>query len=156
MAEGYWQVIEPIWNNINIDGISVFFDTYAKIPPKAALLYAAHFCQSEVCNGGFRQFFFNSTGVLAPEALKGFCAIGQNKIAELIENAMLPFGVPYARDREERQSILDGLPVQAFDSLDEQFFSLIGTEAGGFEAAADRYAAGFTYGELMSPPSQEE
>ena len=147
MAEGYWQVIEPIWNHINIDQTSVFFDTYAKVPLKAALLYAAHFCQSEVCNGGFHQFFFNSTGVLAPEAAKGFRAIGQNKIAELVENAMLPFGLPYARDREERQSILDGLPVQSLDSLDEQFFSLIGTDAGGFEVAADRYAAGLTHGE---------
>jgi Domain of unknown function (DUF4375) len=25
-------------------------------------------CQSEVCNGGFDQFFYNGTGVLAPEA----------------------------------------------------------------------------------------
>ncbi|WP_369973953.1 DUF4375 domain-containing protein [Polaromonas sp. SP1] len=30
-------------------------------------LFAVHWCQSEICNGGFMQFFANSTGVLAPE-----------------------------------------------------------------------------------------
>jgi hypothetical protein len=141
MAEGYWKIIEPIWNEINIyDRTEVFLDTYSKAPREAALLYAAHFCHSEVCNGGFSQFFNNSTGVLAPEAVQGFRIIGQNRIAALIETAMLAFGAPYLRDRDKRQVVLEGLPPKAFDDLDEQFFALIETEAGGFEASADRYA----------------
>lgn len=90
--EGYWRLVGPSWEEINIyDGPDVFLDSYSKAPVEAALLYAAHFCQSEVCNGGFKQFFFNPTGVLAPEAVLGFRAIGQEKVAELVENAMLPF-----------------------------------------------------------------
>jgi hypothetical protein len=143
MAESYWRIVELISAEINIyEGPKVFLGTYSKVPPETALLYAAHFCQSEVCNGGFRQFFFNSTGVLAPEAVHGFRAIGQNRVAESVESAMLPFGSPYLRDRDARHSILDTMPPEAFDSLDEQFFELINTESGGFEAAADRYAAG--------------
>jgi hypothetical protein len=141
MAEDYWKIIEPIWNEINIyDGTEVFLDTYSKAPREAALLYAAHFCQSEICNGGFSQFFNNSAGVLAPEAVQGFRVIGQSGIATLIENAMLPLGTPYLRDRDQRQLALEGLPPQAFDNLDEQFFALIETEAGGFEVAANRFA----------------
>jgi hypothetical protein len=83
VAEAYWAIIEPIWQTIDIsDGADVFLDTFFKAPQDAALLYAAHFCQSEVCNGGFFQFFFNSTGILAPEAVNGFRAIGQYKITE--------------------------------------------------------------------------
>lgn len=140
---GYWRLVGPICEVINIyDGPDVFLDSYSKTRVEAALLYAAHFCQSEVCNGGFQQFFFNSTGVLAPEAVLGFRAIGQEKVAALVENAMLPFASPYLRDREARQSILETLPPKAFESLNEHFFELINVEADGFEAAADRYAAG--------------
>src|ERR1700680_3059322 len=28
--------------------------------------YAAHFCQSEICNGGFEQLFYNGTGASMP------------------------------------------------------------------------------------------
>jgi hypothetical protein len=139
----YWHSIESVWNEINIyDGPDIFLETYGKVPVKIGLLYAAHFCQSEVCNGGFGQFFFNSTGVLAPEAVRGFRAIGQNQIAGLIENAMSSFGSMYPRDREDRQSLLDGLGSKTFDGLDDQFFALIESEAGGFILAADAFAAG--------------
>lgn len=123
------------------------FKSYSKAPPPAGLLYASHFCQSEVCNGGFSQFFSNSTGVLAPEAVQGFRAIGQESVAKVVESAMLPLGSPYIRDREERQAVLETLPPKAFDDLDERFFALIETEAGGFQSAADRYAARMTAGQ---------
>jgi hypothetical protein len=68
----YWDLVEPVWDEINIyDGPDVFLETFQKVPLKIGYLYAVHFCQSEVCNGGFGQFFFNSTGVLAPEAVRG-------------------------------------------------------------------------------------
>ena len=101
-------------------------------------MFAAHFCQSEVCNGGFDQFFWNSTGVLAPEAVEGFRQIGQSQVAALVESAMELLGSPYPRDRDERQERLSHVPKPSLDSLDQKFFSLIESEAGGFEKAADR------------------
>jgi hypothetical protein len=76
-GEQYWNAIDPIWDDIDIDTSESFQRTFQNVPRKLGLLYAAHFCQSEVCNGGFTQFFRNSTGVLAPEAIEGFAAIGQ-------------------------------------------------------------------------------
>jgi Domain of unknown function (DUF4375) len=138
----YWDLIEREWDEINIyDGPEVFLETFGKAPQKAGLLYAAHFSQSEICNGGFDQFFFNSTGVLAPEAVRGFRAIGQNQIADLLENAMSKFGKEYPRDRVRRQDLRTALGDRAFDKLDEEFFGLIHSEAGGFEAAADAYVS---------------
>src|ERR1700730_12568918 len=67
MTGSYWWIVEPLWNQIKIDSAEIFLDTYLNAPPEAALLYASHFCQSEVCNGGFRQLFFNSTGYLRPK-----------------------------------------------------------------------------------------
>ena len=94
MSGSYWETVEPIWDKISINDVDVFLETYAQAPPHAALLYAAHFCQSEVCNGGFHQLFYNSTGVLAPEAVWGFHAIGQHKVAETVQAAMDVIGSP--------------------------------------------------------------
>jgi len=141
MSGSYWEAVEPIWDKISINDVEMFLETYAQAPPHAALLYAAHFCQSEVCNGGFHQLFYNSTGVLAPEAVRGFHAIGQHKVAETVQAAMDVIGSPYPRDRELRWAILSRFSPRDFDALNEQFYAILDTEAGGFEAAADDYAA---------------
>ena len=142
-ASLHWDVIDPLWNVINIyDGPGVFLATFNQVSRGAGLLFAAHFCQSEVCNGGFHQFFFNSTGVLAPEAVDGFTAIEQVQVADLLRQAMALLGSPYTREREARQATIDLLPPGRFDELDGKFFALLRSEAGGFEVAADRYAAG--------------
>ena len=152
-GERYWELVEPVWDTINIyDGPEIFLRTYGEAPRNSALLFAAHFCQSEICNGGFAQFFSNSTGVLAPEALEGFRAIGQSEVARTIEEAMRTLGATYIRDRKARQEVLKALvgvhqdrhralDEVVFGEFDRRFFKLIRTEVGGFEVAADNFAA---------------
>jgi hypothetical protein len=140
-GETYWAVVEPVWEKIDIyEGPETFVRTYAGAAKTARLLYAAHFCQSEVCNGGFDQFFWNSTGVLGPEAVEGFRAIGMSCTADLVQEAMEQLGEPYPRDREERQARLEGVSQDHLDKLDQEFFKLIVSENGGFARAADKYA----------------
>jgi hypothetical protein len=50
-------------------------------------LYAAHWCISNVDNGGLLQFFWNSTGILAPEAREGFTIAGLKDLARVLEEA---------------------------------------------------------------------
>jgi hypothetical protein len=110
-------------------------------------LFAAHWCQSEVCNGGFHQFFKNPSGVLAPEAAAGFQAIGMPKCASVISKAMQFFGTPYPRNQVDRQKALSAIPGESraewdpFFKLDDVFYELLDNEAGGFAAAADLYSA---------------
>ena len=142
MSTSYWSLVESFWEEINIyDGPEVFNRTYLAVPETSRLLFAAHFAQSEICNGGFRQFFYNSTGVLGPEALDGFRRIGMEETADTVAKAMECLGQPYPRDREERKEKLSTLNVDDLNQLDDKFFDLIDTENGGFEAAADRFAA---------------
>ena len=102
-----WRLIEPHWEAVSIyEGPIVFLDGFARLSKAARHLFAVWWCDSEVCNGGFHQFFSNSTGVLAPEALEGFRAIGLIECAELVELALRKFGEPYPRDREARQAAL--------------------------------------------------
>jgi Domain of unknown function (DUF4375) len=138
----YWSFVNPVLETININETpEVFRRTFDSVPRVSGLMYAAHFCQSEVCNGGFDQLFYNGTGVLAPEAAEAFREIGQTRIAALIESAMNLLGNSYPRDWEDRRDRLSEVPRSALDALDNEFYALIESEAGGFQHAADSYVA---------------
>ena len=146
-GEIYWSVIEPIWDSISIyDGPEVFLLQFGKVSSEVGNLFASHWCQSEVCNGGFDQFFYNSTGVLAPEAAKGFQAIGLCDLAELVRKAMSIFGDPYPRDRGVRCDLLErvagvgGEGGDQLDQLDHKFYACLGVGHQRYSLAADKYA----------------
>ena len=141
----YWSLIEPVWLKLNEsweDGPEEFVRVFCSVSPEIGYLYAAHWCQSEVCNGGLHQFFSNTTGLLAPEALEGFRAIGAAPWAEILAEAMKHFGTPYPRDREQRGKFLPVPHGRArkewdpFYDLDERFYEW----TGNWEHAANRYA----------------
>lgn len=143
----YWSLIEPVWKLINIyRSTNEFLRQFRSVPPVVGHLFAAHWCQSKIRNGGLHQFFTNSTGVLAPEAFEGFRAIGLTEWAEILADAMGFFGDSYPRDRVERRKMLDeqsGHEREEWDpfgALDEQFFAWLRAEPDGWVRAADRYA----------------
>jgi len=152
----YWDHIEPFWESVSIyDGPEEFLLGFTEMPEHAAHLLAVHWCASEVRNGGFHQFFFNSTGVLAPEAVTGFRAIAMPRAGAILGAAMASFGEPYPRDREERQDALAALVAfdpetttdddwdNPFTELDRRFYDVLGRENGGLDQAAGLYAARF-------------
>ena len=135
----YWSVIDPIWDLVSIYGTpELFLHQFSKLSDAQRNLFAAHWCQSEVRNGGFHQFFSNSTGVLAPEAAAGFRAIGLPECADLVVEAMKHFEVPYPRKQEERAGKLEP-DSDPFEIIDDRFFDAMRNE--GFEKAADAYAS---------------
>jgi hypothetical protein len=143
-AVNYWSLVEPVWLQLNCsweDGWEEFVRQFGAIRTEVGHLYAAHWCQSEVCNGGFHQFFSNSTGLLAPEALEGFRAIGLAEWAEILNAGMKYFGSLYPRERDQRDEHLPSRQnttrrVDPFYRLDERFYE----SADRWEDAADTYA----------------
>ena len=87
---------------------------YATLTPELRSLHAAHWCDMEISNGGFDQFFRNSTGAVTREALDGFAMVNadphQAYLAGYAE--MFPGGMP-ARDWETRKRRLDGICTAA-------------------------------------------
>lgn len=111
-------------------------------------MLAAHWCWSEVCNGGLHQFFSNSTGVLAPEAVEGLNAVGVVNAAKITSEAMSFFGEPYLREWEQRNVILDNMTGESrkefdpFYKLDNLFYESIyvSNDSDYFEKMATEYA----------------
>ncbi|WP_091384241.1 DMP19 family protein [Microbulbifer marinus] len=147
MSESYWRFVEPIWHTVSIyDGGEVFLQEFRKATEKQRHLYATHWAQSEIMNGGLGQFFSNSTGVLAPEAVEGFKAIGMPNCASSLLGAMELFGNEYPRDRDTRDQLLEdffdkyGDEENPMDVYEVAIAEELEEESGGFEVAANNYA----------------
>src|SRR6185436_580594 len=83
-----------------------------------------HKLEAEVNNGGFHQFFFNSSGELVPQTLDALKTIGAPKTRQLLERAVaiaFPGGYP-AEPEEVADALADFDAVaEALEPLDELF-----------------------------------
>lgn len=99
----YWDQIEEAFEAVDIyETYDVFQQGAAKYPEWKIDILAVHWTMSETVNGGLEQYFSNSTGILAPEAVLGFQRIGKPELAAALKQAMALLGEPYPREREER------------------------------------------------------
>lgn len=145
-----WSLIEPHWDVLCASwdrGADGFAAQMQAAPLKVQHLFPAHWCESEVCNGGFHQFFHNSTGILAPEAVKGFAAAGANELSAIVSEAIRYFGPVYPRDRSVRLARLpnpSGREREKWDpfaALDIRFYDWLEAESNRWYRLADAYAA---------------
>jgi Domain of unknown function (DUF4375) len=147
MSDEYWKVVEPVWDKISIyDGGDTFLRQFSEATEKQQVLFAAHWAQSEIMNGGLGQFFANSTGVLAPEAAVAFEQLGMPKCANILRTSMQFFGVPYPRDRSTREQTFEafwkefGEEAIPLLELEDAMAVEIEQDNGGFWDAANKYA----------------
>lgn len=80
-----------------------------ELPVGVRTVYATWEVEAEVNNGGFEQYFLNTDGVLADEAVAGFQRIGATRAAALLELAR------QNRDDPDQLAALD----DRFYTLDE-------------------------------------
>ncbi len=100
----------------------------AKLTPGQRALYCCKWLDYEVQNGGFYQFFGNSTGMIGPEALEGFKLFGMDEAAKAIQ-AAFDFAKfdPYPRERKERHERLpdyDG-DKEKWEALTEAYYDAV-------------------------------
>jgi len=76
--------------------------------------------ESEVNNGGFYQYFWNSSGALAPDSVGALQVIGADATARLARAALALAGndVPWSDDAA-RQASIGRLPIATKDKLNE-------------------------------------
>jgi len=164
--DSYWPLVEPLFESVSIDDPASFERTKGRVPRSSLVLFAAHFYLSELWNGGLLQFFFNSTGILAPEAIEGFQLIGMPNLTSRLAASAAPLGEEFPRDRQDRwdamlvNSSLDTDQLEQifleaknrylgfksstvafeWDHLTEEIYELAENENGGFQVAATQFA----------------
>ena len=84
------------------------------------IFYITQSLEMEVNNGGFSQFFYNSSGSFSNELVSAFTAIGANATAAICQKAISAFGREIPVDRDERQDMLDELECEEIDEILEE------------------------------------
>lgn len=89
------------------------------------VMNSVYWLESEINNGGFEQYYFNSSGNYAVDTPTSLENIGANRTAEIVREAndAFPGGLP-PRNRDERIALLnqvtDDIQVR-WNELDNQF-----------------------------------
>jgi hypothetical protein len=100
---------------------------------------------SEVANGGFAQYYFNSSGDHWRDALRGLSAIGAEKHRRIMAATVRKFGdAPPSSKRDTRTSQLSKLVRKKEDPFDEQDSAWF--KAGSLDALIFRYNLANTEG----------
>jgi len=136
-----WRKIDQIIQVASAESYETLYERLRSAPPGYMLYFATHYAHADICNGGFKQYFHNSTGSGALDAFRGFKTIGANQRAFLVLQAMgtvkldQPAVVRFAID-EEVKTFLAGYKKRSLDSLDDEYFEL----RDNYEALRSRYA----------------
>lgn len=80
----------------------------------------------EVNNGGFSQFFYNSSGDFAGEMVDAFQEIGAEKTAAICQQALDVVGQPLPVNRAERIELIEAIEtdalMEALNACDDAFY----------------------------------
>ncbi len=104
--------------------------------PNAQVLYFAQILDAEVFNGGFHQYFSNSSGKYAHETVVALKTLKAPLAANVLLRAIGTFPnkrVP--QSRAERNEELDKTDAKALDVLDDEYYAL---EKGAEEDLGER------------------
>lgn len=119
-----FAIIDPVWWTADIyEDIETYEGTLSEFSKPQRLIFAVVWYRSEVNNGGHDQFFFNSTGIVWPDALEALRTVGLEPFAEILSQAVARFSQPPSRERTARQEQLDR-DRPDFEDLDTRFYDL--------------------------------
>ena len=99
------------------------------LPEGIRAIYVTWWVESEVINGGFNQFFWNSHGVFAEDAVKGYEFLGAPEYAALMRQAIAvnlaeePHMKKF-RDQNSRESFSESYQHTKLTDIDNKFDKL--------------------------------
>lgn len=98
-------------------------DAIEKLNEHERIFFITQALEQEVNNGGFSQFFYNSSGDFSNELVDAFTKIGALKTAEICKKALAVFNDEVPTDRDEREELLDGLECDdVLSECDDAFY----------------------------------
>ncbi len=120
-------IFDNIYENIKNDFDSEF-QNIKKLSKRQQSFWSTWVLEGEVNNGGFNQFYFNSSGQFAKMAETGFKTFGAEKYAELTQRANKIYAENKKRLAEFDDGSLDSFSESYKDNslnkLDDEFYDL--------------------------------
>jgi len=108
-----------------IGEVCSYGDEMENLTEQQKLFYLNQHLEREVNNGGFNQCFINSSGDYAHETILSLMAIGANKTASILQEAIDQFpNKKVPKDKDEREEIveqIEGTANEVWEELDKKF-----------------------------------
>ncbi len=120
-------MIDSIWGFVGELGPDKDDNALVRQTPKSAqFFWAMRLLESEVNNGGFEQYFWNSSCTLSDVAFDGYQAIGARKYCDFLGRALKIMGSESSATRRQRfandwRTYKKACPP-ALDALDNEFY----------------------------------
>lgn len=113
-----------------VNTLSNYGEDLSKLTEPQKVLLFIESLEREINNGGFNQFYWNSSGGYAHETLAGLLTIKANKTAELLDKANSEWpGQSVPKDRTERHHVHATIEEQAanvWEACDSMFYDYPG------------------------------
>ena len=110
----------------HLESKTQYGDDMSGLSKPERIFYITQILEMDVNNGGFSQFFYNSSGDFSNELVEAFTAIGAKTTAEICQKAMDAFGCVIPADRDARKEMLDELEndevEEILDECDDAFY----------------------------------
>lgn len=128
----YTLLSSPDTNNaiIEIDNyvckLCSYGDTLDRLTEPQKIFYFNQNLEREINNGGFNQYFYNSSGDFAHDTIISLRTIGADKTADILQKAIDQFpNSTVSKDRAKRQEVLEQIEEAAnevWEQLDQTFY----------------------------------
>lgn len=120
-----WAVIHRVWWSATIyDGPAKYEHSLESFSLAQRYVFAIRWYVSEVSNGGHKQFYGNSTGIVWEDARDGFIAIGLPHAASIIKASADCIGGSPSLDHQERLDQLEHHQPD-FEGCDDSLYALL-------------------------------
>ncbi|AVI52193.1 hypothetical protein C5O00_13925 [Pukyongia salina] len=106
------------------DGEQYTFDEISKLTKGQQAVFSTWWLEAEVNNGGFNQFYFNSSGQYGEMAEIGFMTIGAEKFSKLIKRA----NKIYSENKDQLEEYDDGTMESFSESYIDNLFNDLETD----------------------------
>ncbi|PTB97205.1 hypothetical protein C9994_03915 [Marivirga lumbricoides] len=121
-------VVDNIMNKFN-KNFTTEYEVLSQLSKGRVLIYTSWCLEAEINNGGFIQYFYNSTGELAYLALEGLEQLGAVEHANLLRRALVLLELnedTFEKLRSENliTSFVEARQEVDFSSFDEEFYEL--------------------------------
>ena len=125
-------VIDNIYEQIG-DDYKKELENVKKLTKGQQAMFSVWWVEAEVNNGGFNQFYFNSSGQYAEMAVDGFELFRATKHADLMRRANLIYSANQERLEEfndgTMESFSESYENNPLNALDEEFYELSKSES---------------------------
>ena len=125
LTDDFYEVVKPIYWAGNIYGTYEEYEkSLERFSAEQRYLLAMHWLSLEVNNGGFPQFFGNSTGIVWEDAYKGYKVSGATEMIDLMDRLLATYGKNPSFDREERWNEIDEETLDKIDEFSFEYWKL--------------------------------